>query len=76
MSVTEFDKSLLALIRKQPFQPFEVDLIDGQRLTIDRADAIGCNGGSAAFISADGSIHFFNNQKVKSFGGRNGAAAL
>jgi hypothetical protein len=74
MSTKEFDKSLLALIRKQPFQPFEIELVDGERLAVDRADAVACNGGSGAFIAADGSIHFFDSRTVKRLGGRNGAS--
>jgi hypothetical protein len=65
MTRKQFQQTLRSLIRRQPFQPFEVALTHGERFTVDRADACGFNGGAAAFIADDGSIHFFNNKTTQ-----------
>jgi hypothetical protein len=76
MTIEEFEGTLRALIRREPFEPFEVELLDGERFVVDRPDAVGFNGGAAGFIGPDGTIHFFNNEEVHSLGGNsNGASA-
>lgn len=76
MSTTEFEKNLITFISREPFQSFEIEMVDGQRLTIDRPDAVGFNEGAGAFIAGDGSIHFFDNQKVRRIGNVNGTSSV
>ena len=76
MTVDDFQRTLRALMRREPFEPFAVELLDGERFVVDKPDAVGFNGGAAAFLAADGAIHFFNNEEIRSLGGeRNGASA-
>jgi hypothetical protein len=76
MTVDEFERTLRVLMRREPFEPFAVELLDGERFVVDKPDAVGFNAGAAAFLAADGTIHFFNNEEVRSLGGeRNGSSA-
>jgi hypothetical protein len=76
MTIEEFENALRSLMRREPFEPFAVELLDGERFVVDRPDAVGFNGGAAGFIGPDGTIHFFNNEDVRSLGGeRNGSSA-
>jgi hypothetical protein len=76
MTIEEFEDTLRALIRREPFEPFAVELLDGERFVVDRADAVAFNGGAAGFIGPDGTIHFFNNEEVRMLGGGpNGSSA-
>lgn len=75
MSTGTFEKALRALLLRRPFESFVVELLDGKRFWIDTPEAIGFNGGAAAFIAADGSIHFFTNEQVRTLGGANGCSA-
>jgi hypothetical protein len=68
MSPFEFERVMRALIHRQPFEPFQVELIAGERFTVDRADAVALNGDAAGFIAEDGSIHFFDSQTVRQLG--------
>jgi hypothetical protein len=63
-----FEESLRALLRREPFQPFAVELTGGERFTIDNPDAVSLGGGAAGFIAEDGSIHFFDWEKTRSLG--------
>lgn len=67
MTDTQFEETLRSLRRREPFLPFTIEFVDGKRLLIDQAEAIGFNGGAAGFIAADGSIHFILNQEVLQF---------
>jgi hypothetical protein len=69
MTVDDFQRTLRAFMRREPFEPFAVELLDGERFVVDKPDAVGFNAGAAAFLTADGTIHFFNNEEVRILGG-------
>jgi hypothetical protein len=69
-------ETLRGLLRRQPFHPFEVELIDGTRFTVDRADAVSLGGGTAGFIGEDQEIYFFDLENTRQLGGSvNGVSA-
>jgi hypothetical protein len=68
MTENEFDDQLRALVRQRPFRPFEIELLDGQRLWIDDPQALGFDGGGGSFIDPDEEIHFFNHATVRRIG--------
>src|SRR5262249_20495659 len=71
-----FEQTLRALLPSKPFRPFEVELLHGERLTVDRPDAVHVGGGAAGFIAEDGEIYFFNWQNTRQMGrDANGVAA-
>lgn len=65
MTTASFTDTLRGLLRRRPFQPFEVELSRGSRILVDRPEAVALNGGSAGFIAGDGSIHFFSNETTE-----------
>jgi hypothetical protein len=75
MTDSDFERALRALVRREPFEPFEVELRGGERFVVDQPDAVALQGGAAAFIGGDGSMHFFDSENVRSLGGANGAPA-
>lgn len=76
MSATSFEQTLRSLIHHQPFQPFEVELINGERFTVDRPDAVALNGGYAGFIAEDGPIYFFDFKNVRRLGDETNGATV
>ena len=74
MNPSQFDESLKDLLRRRPFVPFEVALLDGKRIIVDRPDAVSVDGGSAGFIADDGTIHFFDSKVVQKLGTLNGVS--
>ena len=67
MKKKQFDETLRTLIRHQPFQPFVVDLLDGNRIAIDAPDSVAFNDGAAGYISPTNEVFFFNFRTVREF---------
>jgi hypothetical protein len=66
MTAQEFTTQMLELLRRRPFVPFDVELVTGERFTIDREDVTSCDGGSAIFGEKDdGPIHLFDYVDTK-----------
>jgi hypothetical protein len=59
---------MLSLLRREPFEPFEIELDDGQRLHIHRAEAVATNGGAAIFVDQDGEFNFFDWKNTRRLG--------
>jgi hypothetical protein len=72
MTIESFQETLRRLLRQEPFTPFAVELLDGERFVVDRPDAVGFNGGSAVFLDGEGLIHSFTSESVRAVGGSNG----
>jgi hypothetical protein len=53
MTAGEFQNRLLSLLRREPFEPFEVELLDGQRFLVARAETVATNGVIATFWGED-----------------------
>jgi hypothetical protein len=68
MTASEFDEQLRYLLRRRPFLPFEIELLDGNRLWIDQAQALGFNNGAGSFIGPDQELYFFNYTTVRRIG--------
>jgi hypothetical protein len=52
MNVEEFESNLRRFLRQEPFYPFEVELIDGRRVEVNRP-AVVFGGGAATFVTPD-----------------------
>jgi hypothetical protein len=50
MSREDVESTLLEFLRREPFQPFVIDLADGRRLEIDDR-CLAINGGGATFLT-------------------------
>jgi hypothetical protein len=68
MTANEFHERMLFLLRRRPFVPFDVELIDGTRLWVDRPDAVATGGGGASFGDPAGEIHLFDWTNTRRLG--------
>ena len=67
MTAKEFQERLLSLLHARPFVPFEVELVCGDKVIIDRPDAVSWGGGAAGFGAADGEIYLLDYTRTKQF---------
>lgn len=64
MSPEAFEKRLLALIHRQPFEPFVVELDSGRRIVVSHP-AVAVNAGGAGFLSDDEGLVDFSHRDVR-----------
>ena len=64
MSSEAFDKTLLSLKRRTPFRPFEIALINGDRVEVDRSDAIAVRDGVGVYAGSGGVPAIFDHEGV------------
>jgi hypothetical protein len=72
MSPEQVEEQVIALIHREPFVPFVVEMTDGQKLEIPHP-RLAITAGGAGFIGADGGLVDVDFTKVRSI--RVGAAA-
>jgi hypothetical protein len=65
MTNDEFEQQLRTWVRRQPFLPFAVVLLDGERVEVDSPEALAFDGGAAGFIEPDGVVRFFKSGQVR-----------
>jgi hypothetical protein len=61
MDTGTFERSLRAVQRRSPFQPFTVALINGDRFQVDHPEALVLRDGIAVFIAAGGVPTLFDH---------------
>jgi hypothetical protein len=64
MTATNFEQSLQAFIRRRPFKPFAVELMSGDRFTVDHLEALAVRGSVAVYINPDGKYALFDSTGV------------
>lgn len=64
MTDANFKKSLLAFVRRRPFKPFAVDLVSGDRFTVEHSEALAQGGAVAVYINPGGDIKLFDSSSV------------
>jgi hypothetical protein len=68
MKPVDFERTMLRLLGRKPFQPFVIEFDDGDRFVISQPEAIHYLGGpSAAFFSPDKSVNLFDSRAVRQF---------
>jgi hypothetical protein len=66
MTEEEFDQTMRSFVKRRPFVPFVVELLNGERIVIaNRHVAFG--GGAAGFLSRREGLVDFNHDQVRSF---------
>jgi hypothetical protein len=66
MSGEEFENQLRQLIRKRPFEPFVVELLDGNQIDVDYP-SVAFDGGAATFIAVGPDLIEFACEDVRAF---------
>lgn len=64
MTPKNFERAVLALSRRRPFKAFVVELVSGERFSVDHPEALAIRGGVAVFISQKGPIHLMESDTV------------
>ncbi len=64
MESESFDHSLRAFFRRAPFASFTVELVSGERITVDHPEALVYRGGLAVYVALDGTPTLFNHAGV------------
>ena len=65
MTPEQVEEKIIALIHREPFVPFVVEMHDGQSLEIPHP-RLAINGGGAGFIGPDGGLVDFEFKNVRS----------
>jgi hypothetical protein len=64
MTEANFQRSLQAFVRRQPFRPFSVEFSSGDGFTVDHPEALALRGRVAVFIRPDGHYALFDSSEV------------
>ena len=64
MDREKFDTTLRALIRRKPFQPFTLAMVNGDRLEVDFPDAFALREGMVSYLAAGGVPAWFDHESV------------
>jgi hypothetical protein len=65
MASASFQQTLVPLLNRRPFQPFCIELEDGERFLVRRPGALWYrDGGTAVYLRSDGSLDFVNAEAV------------
>ncbi len=67
MNAKVFDEALSNFIRKVPFKPFTVTLVNGDRHEVDHPSAFSHRDGTAVFIAPGGIPVMFDHEGTTSF---------
>jgi hypothetical protein len=67
MEAVNFDQTLNALKRRNPYRPFTVALVNGDRFEVDHPDALVVRDGVAVYIGAGGVPVLFDHEGVSQF---------
>ena len=68
MTAGEFHTRMLSLLRRTPFEPFEVELTGGERLLVEQPEMVATNGGTAVFGAPDGEVVIFDWSTTRRLG--------
>lgn len=69
MEADNFDRTLNTFKRRNPFRPFTVALVNGDRFEVDYPDALVVRDGVAVYIGAGGVPILFDHEGVSQFTG-------
>jgi hypothetical protein len=59
MSPDTFEQTLRCFLRREPFEPFIIELAEGRQLLIDLPHTVSVGGGGGAFISPEYELVLF-----------------
>jgi hypothetical protein len=65
MKREDFEHAVTALLRRQPFRPFVIELDHGERLVVGQPDALKHHAGSAIYFRPHGHFDFVDPENVK-----------
>jgi hypothetical protein len=66
MTEEEFDQTVRSFVKRRPFMPFVVELLDGQRIIVPHRH-VAFGGGVAGFLNLKEGLMGFSKDDVRSF---------
>jgi hypothetical protein len=67
MTQETFENTLRTLMRRKPFQPFIVELANGERIEVDAPGSVAWGGGTAVYLNQHGEPMQFDCDEVHQF---------
>lgn len=67
MNADNFDHTLTAFVKRNPFRPFTVALVNGDRFEVDHANALVVRDGVAVYVGPGGIPVLFDYEGVSQF---------
>lgn len=64
MTSQNFEKSLKAYQKRQPFRSFRVRFVSGEHIDVDHPEALVLRGGVAVYVSSAGVPTLFDHESV------------
>jgi len=64
MTSDHFQTTIRAFQRRTPFKPYVVELVSGDRITIDHPEALVVRGGVGVFVNTTGAPTIFDREGV------------
>jgi len=64
MTLDHFQTTIRAFQRRAPFKPYVVELVSGDRITVDHPEALVVRGGVAVFVNTTGAPTIFDHEGV------------
>jgi hypothetical protein len=64
MTTEHFQTTIRAFQRRTPFQSYVVELVSGDRITVDHPEALVVRGGVGVFVNAAGAPTIFDHEGV------------
>jgi hypothetical protein len=65
LAFPDFEQRLLELLRRRPFQPFQIELENGEHLVVGEPRALMYRGGASAMYFGIDDIRFFGFEAVR-----------
>ena len=75
MTTDHFQTTIRAFQRRSPFRPYVVDLVSGDRITVDYPEALIIRGGVGVYVTATGAPTIFDHEGVSQVIAGNGESA-
>jgi hypothetical protein len=60
MTAEQFEQTVRAFLRREPFQPFTIVLAGGDRVEVDQPEFVALAGGAGGYINPAGEPIFFD----------------
>jgi hypothetical protein len=64
MTAEHFQTAIRRFQRRTPFRQYVVELVSGDRITVDHPEALVVRGGVGVFVSASGAPSIFDHESV------------
>jgi len=65
MTQDTFQDTLRSFLRREPFQPFVIELVDGRQILVDLPHTVAMGSGAGGFITPEYDVIFFSCEQIR-----------